>query len=261
MFLSEETPCNEWVVPFEDFAPALLKELWKWYKDELRKEKAKGNATFTPIVRDPIIWSSVCTIALQMLRTQFSTSKATPKKTEPSPPPKQEEKINVSNGFPSGKKLIRSNRTLSGLHQDRLSLGVEDWNKWRERHPEIIPDLFEAVLSGATLANANLERANLAEAYLNKTDLSGANLSLSDLNGADLTDADLSGTLLQGANFKGAIITGICVEDCFIDTETSFDDVICDYIYLKRERQKRCPKRGNFGQGEFAKLFRERSKQ
>ena len=239
----------------------LLKELWKWYKNELRKEKSRGNSNFTPIVNNPIIWSSLCTIAQEMRRTRYNTSKATPRKTELSPPLKQEEKISSNNGFSSDKKLTRENHTLSSLHQDRLSLGVKDWNKWRERHPEVIPDLREAVLSGATLAEANLERAKLVGAYLNNTDLSGANLSLSDLQGADLTNADLSGTLLQGANFYGAIISGICVEDCSIDSKTSFDDVICEYIYLKEAQQKRYPKKGNFAPGEFTKMFKERINQ
>src|SRR6266496_358699 len=109
-------------------------------------------------------------------------------------------------------------------HLDMLKLGVEVWNKWREEHPFIQPDLSRANLSGANLSEANLFRANLdgadlSEADLNWTILSKANLSGVDLrgkdlwvanlrganlSGIDLSEKDLSGTILTGANLSGA---------------------------------------------------------
>jgi uncharacterized protein YjbI with pentapeptide repeats len=54
---------------------------------------------------------------------------------------------------------------------------VKDWNKWREDHPDIMPDLNHAHLSGAQLNEANLNDANLNGAHLNKAELNEANLS------------------------------------------------------------------------------------
>jgi hypothetical protein len=36
-------------------------------------------------------------------------------------------------------------------HLARLKQGVEAWNQWRDKHPEIYPDLREADLAGADL--------------------------------------------------------------------------------------------------------------
>jgi len=69
-------------------------------------------------------------------------------------------------------------------HLNLLRRGKTSWNKWREKHPDIQPDLNEANLSGidlrkvdfhdVTLSGANLSKANLSEADLNGVDLSGA---------------------------------------------------------------------------------------
>src|SRR6266516_4450759 len=114
-------------------------------------------------------------------------------------------------------------------HLDMLKLGVEVWNKWREEHPFIQPDLSRANLSRANLSEANLFRANLDGADLSEADLNwtilskanlsgvdlrgkdlwvtnlpGANLSRANLSGIDLSEKDLSGTILTGANLSGA---------------------------------------------------------
>jgi hypothetical protein len=61
-------------------------------------------------------------------------------------------------------------------HVDLLKQGVEVWNKWRQKTPDVKADLHDADLSGADLDRANLRRA----------DLGGANLNGAKLNGADL---------------------------------------------------------------------------
>ncbi len=101
---------------------------------------------------------------------------------------------------------------------------VKKWNKWREEHPRILPDLSEADLSradlseadlsradlrGADLRGADLHRTNLGGAQLRRADLRRAHLSGADLSGAgliaaDLIAADLSGANLIGANLKRA---------------------------------------------------------
>jgi Pentapeptide repeats (8 copies) len=103
-------------------------------------------------------------------------------------------------------------------HVDILRQGVEVWNKWREEHKYIGPDLYNAELDGADLMDANLSGANLNGAELASANLSGANLSGTSLGEADLMDANLSGANLNkaylmsaslyGANLSGADLSG-----------------------------------------------------
>jgi len=94
-------------------------------------------------------------------------------------------------------------------HLEALIQGTDIWNEWRERHPEIQPDLTRAKLSGADFCDAdlhfaNLSFANLSEADLRGADLRGANLSFANLSEADLRSADLSGADLSEADFNAA---------------------------------------------------------
>ncbi len=264
-FLEEEAPCNRWAVPIDEFGEPLLAELWKWYKQELRREKARGNNTFTPIIRNPILWSSLCVIATEM-RRQIESTPTTPV-GDAAVSNRSSDSSGRSHDSSGREQLesVRLNHTASELHLGRLSRGVKGWNSWREKHPEIIPNLVGAVLSGTNLSAANLSQANLFEAYLNKTNLRGANLSQTNLAGANLVEADLveanlvganlARTIALGTNFNGATLTGACLEDCQLDRETNLDNVICDYVYLKKNQLERRPETGNFTPGEFAKLF------
>jgi uncharacterized protein YjbI with pentapeptide repeats len=138
-------------------------------------------------------------------------------------------------------------------------------------------DLIEADLSGADLIEADLRDADLSEAKLIKTQLWGADLRSAFLIRTDLTGANLAGAKLSAANFIGtilieadltmteavatsfkqAILTGACIEDWNISSHTKLDEVICDYVYLKRCRKERRPHNGNFAPGEFTKLFQK----
>ncbi len=84
---------------------------------------------------------------------------------------------------------------------EQLIHNINEWNQWRQRQPEIGPDL-----SGSYLGGANLSRANLSKANLSGADLSGADLSGADLSGADLFRAYLSRANLNGANLSGAYL-------------------------------------------------------
>jgi hypothetical protein len=111
-----------------------------------------------------------------------------------------------------------------------LSQGVEAWNAWRARHPEISPDLFEANLrranlnradlSEADLNRADLGRANLIGANLSRADLIGANLGRANLIAADLLGADLSEANLGGADLSGADLSGALLNRAVL-TETN----------------------------------------
>ena len=104
-------------------------------------------------------------------------------------------------------------------HVDILKQGVEVWNKWREEHPKIRPDLSDVSLVGANLRGANLNHvdlsyailtganlinANLSDTNLSDADLTGANLSYANLYGADLSYADLSYTVLTHTDLNRA---------------------------------------------------------
>ena|SRR5208283_1896327 len=80
-----------------------------------------------------------------------------------------------------------------------LKQGVERWNKWREEHPEVRPDL-----GGAELGKVDFGGNKLSEADLSGADLSGANLSGSDLDGATLPWAHLFAADLTGASVREA---------------------------------------------------------
>jgi hypothetical protein len=86
-------------------------------------------------------------------------------------------------------------------HLGLIKQGVDAWNKWREEHADIRPDLKGASLSGIDLKGANLSEVDLRQADLSDAKLSGAKLRKADLYnarliGADLTEADLVGAAL-----------------------------------------------------------------
>ena len=89
-------------------------------------------------------------------------------------------------------------------HRNVLEQGVLVWNKWREEHPEITPDLTTIKLWGANLARANFSDTNLSGAYLRDVKLENADLSRAILVEADLGEAILSAARLDVANLLGA---------------------------------------------------------
>jgi len=169
---------------------------------------------------------------------------------------------------------------------DYLSLieqGVAAWNHWREKNPEVKPDLsraylFEANLSGfnlsdvnfnrvcligANLKRANLNRANLSGAYASSANLNEANLRGADLNSANLSEANLSGADLTDAqaeatDLTAAKMTGACLENWRISQATKLHQIEGQYVYLKCQQQ-RCPLEGDFKPGELAALLQAMS--
>ena len=91
-------------------------------------------------------------------------------------------------------------------HLAILKQGVTAWNKWREEHPEVRPDLSGADLRKSDLAGAHLSKADLREANLTRANLIGADLSGADLSGADPSEANLGGADLSGADLSGAAL-------------------------------------------------------
>ncbi|MDP8973959.1 MAG: pentapeptide repeat-containing protein [Actinomycetota bacterium] len=127
----------------------------------------------------------------------------------------------------------------NAAHVEKLGEGVDSWNLWRFKNPDVKPELgqadlrnanlagvdltgaalWQADLRGANLAGAALEHAdlynarldpsrsrltNLAEARLHQADLTLANLTQADLSGAALTEANLGHANLHDADLRGA---------------------------------------------------------
>ena len=82
-------------------------------------------------------------------------------------------------------------------HAAILERGVAEWNAWRHRHPEIVPDLSDLGQdAGMSLRGRDLSNADFVRAQLLGTDLTGANLSYAKFVAATLQSAHLSGTNL-----------------------------------------------------------------
>lgn len=166
---------------------------------------------------------------------------------------------NLDGALLTGSDLTNAN--LRGAHAQRT-----DFREANGRGAQF----WEAKLRGANLREAYLRGARLREADLSEADLWGANLSGVDLRGgnlrgatiagadfsqADLRGADLSKTQAAYANFSGATLTGVCIAEMQIDDTTNLDEILCDYVYLDVDRRERRPLAGNFGPGDFARLF------
>jgi uncharacterized protein YjbI with pentapeptide repeats len=112
-------------------------------------------------------------------------------------------------------------------HLATLQRGVQAWADWREKNPDIPPDLEEANLAGLDLHGvdfrcARLRRANLQGAQLTGANLEGANLREANLRGADLKNAT---GVIQAEQFAGADVSGASLPESLAafleDTETA----------------------------------------
>nr|WP_322715964.1 pentapeptide repeat-containing protein [Nostoc sp. ChiQUE02]MDZ8228819.1 pentapeptide repeat-containing protein [Nostoc sp. ChiQUE02] len=79
----------------------------------------------------------------------------------------------------------------------------------------------------------NLRGVNLQGAYLADASFIGADLSEANLQDANLTRAKLVQTQLDGTDFTGATLTGAYIQDWGITTDTKFDGVRCEYVYMR----------------------------
>ena len=125
-------------------------------------------------------------------------------------------------------------------------------------------NLYRAHLTGVDLENANLGRtilndANLQDANLISADLTGVDLENANLKGANLYYANLSRVQALATNFSGAVLTGVCIEDWNINSKINLKDVICDYVYLKKNQKDRRPHDPNkiFARKEFIKRYQK----
>jgi uncharacterized protein YjbI with pentapeptide repeats len=89
--------------------------------------------------------------------------------------------------------VMGNSEHLSILHQ-----GVEAWNRWRDEHPTVTPELADAKLDGCDLRRYNFKEAKFIGAQMVSADLRDA-----DFGGAFVKDATLNNAKVEGANFKG----------------------------------------------------------
>ena len=116
-------------------------------------------------------------------------------------------------------------------HLEILARGQKAWNKWREEHRTIIPDLsrgnfFQGNYSLHDFSNANLEysmfisaetiEANFNGANLNNSCFSWANANRATFNYATLREAELDQVDFEEAWFKDANLQGAKLEKSFL---------------------------------------------
>jgi hypothetical protein len=153
----------------------------------------------------------------------------------------------------SGANLIGANLSGANLIGANLSGANLRWANLKEAN------LTAADLSSANLGKTDLREANLTTANLSSANLREANLRDANFTVATLSFADLSLTQALATNFKSAEFTGACLSDIHTNSATNFDNVTCDYVYLKEGNKERRPHSGNFGWQEFTKLFQKYS--
>src|SRR6266487_2352438 len=135
-------------------------------------------------------------------------------------------------------------------HLAILKQGVKVWNKWREEHSDIQPDLsdanlyqanlyqanlYQANLSKANLHEANFYQANLHEANLSEASLGYAHLTYANLSKADLSKADLRRSSLVDTNLSYATLTNCSVYGISVwnvQTEGAIQD---DLVITRRD--------------------------
>jgi uncharacterized protein YjbI with pentapeptide repeats len=104
-------------------------------------------------------------------------------------------------------------------------------------------------------AECNLTGANLADAELEQADFTGAQLAGATFERANLNHTNLSKVQALGTNFQAAQLTGACLEAWNIDSLTQLEGIVCDYVYLLHFQQERRPGHGKFAPGDFTQLF------
>ncbi len=103
-------------------------------------------------------------------------------------------------------------------HLKILRKGLTAWNKWRQDHPDIKPDLNDVNLSGANLSGADLTDADLNDVNLSGANLTIVNLTIANLYHANLYHADLSGAYLSGAYLRDANLTGADLSGAYLES-------------------------------------------
>ncbi|WP_052055921.1 pentapeptide repeat-containing protein [Myxosarcina sp. GI1] len=96
------------------------------------------------------------------------------------------------------KKFLVPNRQ----HYRLLKRGAKVWNKWREKNPDIIPQLAGAKLETLALDGMNLDKADLRGVELRNLSCRNSFYRSANLQGAFISEVDFSNSQFRGANFS-----------------------------------------------------------
>ncbi|MCA9733354.1 pentapeptide repeat-containing protein [candidate division KSB1 bacterium] len=133
-------------------------------------------------------------------------------------------------------------------HSKILEQGIDYWNDWREKNPDIIPDLSNKKLLKKDLKGTCFDNANLVDVVLSQSNLDKASFRRADLTNANLAahvqknssgvdskvgylDATVAGTSFGMANLIGAKLPAVLnnfsdtlknVEETSINARTIF---------------------------------------
>jgi uncharacterized protein YjbI with pentapeptide repeats len=105
--------------------------------------------------------------------------------------------------------------------------------------------------------NLDLRERNLYDIDLMKANLKGTDLTDSNLQKTDLRFANLSYVKAGGTDFSHAKLTGACIQNWTINSDTKFDGIECEHIYLTPDQkpEDRRPLSGTFEPGDFQLLL------
>lgn len=95
--------------------------------------------------------------------------------------------------------------SANSRHLAMLKKGVKAWNKWRDKNPNVIPQLSGVDLSeekSMDLSGYNLNYANLALVSGHSISFKNAQLASANFEGAKFNNTVFSGAYLAGANLK-----------------------------------------------------------
>lgn len=119
-------------------------------------------------------------------------------------------------------------------HLEQLKRGGKTWNRWRQEHPEIQPDLSEIVaapngvdmtLDGYDLRDIVFKGANLAGVTFSQTRLQGADFSNTNLHSARFWEVDLTGACLRHAVIQFAVFASVQLKSADL---TGIDGMIAE---------------------------------
>lgn len=112
--------------------------------------------------------------------------------------------------------------------------------------------------SGINYDYLEMRDLHLDNAYLVNSSFIGSDLSNSTLINCDLSRSKLVKTRLYDVDFNQANLTGCCIQDWSVSIHTNFNNVSCDYIFMRLQTKDnpdpwRKPDswKENFGDGDF----------
>jgi hypothetical protein len=121
--------------------------------------------------------------------------------------------------------------------------GVRVWNRWRNDHLRIQPDLTRIDLSGRNLAGYDFRGAGLFKANLSGANLKGAILRQSILiktnfQGADLTGAHVYGASVWDVDLKGSIQNDLVITEPNQPEITTDNLEVAQFLHLLLTNRK-----------------------